>query len=76
MSKLDVTVRTDVLKNTHTARAHHWAKATLQSWDGSVQLTLDEKGNVELFAEEGSTASPSRLVGVWTLAELLAKIPS
>ena len=76
MSKLYTTVRTDAIKTAHTARGHHWVKATLQSFDGSVQLTLDENGNVEMFAEEGSTAIPSHLVMRATLASLLDRARS
>ena len=71
MSKLYVTVNTDALKTTHNARGHHWAKATVRSWDGSIQLSMDEQGNVEIRAEQGSTATPGILVLTTTLADLL-----
>ena len=73
MSKLYVTVRTD--RTSKTATAHHWAKATLQSWDGSVQITLDEQGNVEVSVESGSTPTPGYLIRRWKLDDLL-KDPS
>jgi len=76
MSKLYTTVRTDATKTAHTARGHHWVKATLQSWNGSVQLTLDENGNVAIYAENGSTSIPSHLVLATTLADLLAAGPT
>ena len=71
LATLDAEQQADAIKTAHTARGHHWVKATLQSFDGSVQLTLDENGNVEMFAEEGSTAIPSHLVMRATLASLL-----
>jgi hypothetical protein len=71
MSKLYLTATTDAIKTARTARAHHWAKATLQSWNGSIQLVLDEHGNVELYVEKGSTAIPGHRVLSTTLKALL-----
>lgn len=71
MAKLYVTANTDAIKTLRTARGHHWAKATVQSYEGSVQVTLDEAGNVELFVEQGSTAIPSYCILRTTLKELL-----
>jgi hypothetical protein len=73
MSKLYVTVNTDAIKTTHTARGHHWAKATVQSWDGSVQVCLDEQGNVEIRVEKGSTAIPGHLIMATTMDSLLLR---
>ena len=62
MSKLYVTVNTDAIKTTHTARGHHWAKATVRSWDHSFQISMREDGMVEIWMGEGSTAEPAHLL--------------
>jgi hypothetical protein len=74
MSKLYLTATTDAIKTARTARAHHWARATLQSWEGSVQIVMDEHGNVDLYVEDGSTATPGHLLYSWSLADLLAQV--
>ena len=73
MSKLRVTFNTDAIKTTHTAHGNHWVKATVQSWDGSVQVCLDEHGNVEVRVEQGSTATPGHLIMATTIAGLLER---
>ena len=72
MSKLYLTANSDSIKTLRTARGHHWVKCSLQSWEGSIGVSLDEAGNVEIRVERRSTAIPGRLIYVGRLAGLIS----
>lgn len=71
MSKLYLTANSDAIRVSRTARGHHWVKCSLQSWDGSIGVSLDENGNVEIRVEEGSTANPGRLLWAGSMKQLV-----
>jgi len=71
MSKLYLTANSDSIKTLRTARGHHWVKCALQSWEGSIGVSLDEHGNVEIRFEKGSTNAPGHPVLFTTLGKLL-----
>ena len=72
MSKLYLTANSDAIKTFRTARGHHWVKCSLQSWEGSIGVSLDEHGNVEIWVGSGSTSDPrERLIGSATIQDLL-----
>jgi hypothetical protein len=73
MSKLYVTANTDAIKTLRTARGHHWAKATVQSWEGSLQVTLDADGNAEVRLSNTSDANPSHVLWSGKMSELTSK---
>jgi len=58
MSKLYLTANSDSIKTLRTARGHHWVKCALQSWEGSIGVSLDEAGNVEIRVERVLPLSP------------------
>ena len=71
MSALYLTAKSDAIRTLRTARGHHWVKATLQSWDGSIGITLSRDGVVEILCGEGSTADPHRILWTGQLMDLL-----
>lgn len=75
MSALYLTGNSDAIRTLRTARGHKWARAAVQSWQGSVsvQFTIDDAGvvHVEVRCAEGSTAQPDRLLLSAPLARLL-----
>lgn len=72
MAKLYVTADTDAIRTLRTARGHHWTRAAVQSWDGSIAVTLNEAGQVGIYAGPGSTPAPSRMLYAGPLADMLA----
>ena len=74
MSKLYVTANTDAIRTLRTARGHHWVKAAVQSWSGSVQVAMDEHGNISIYACPTSSANPPDLLWSGTLMELYDRL--
>lgn len=66
MSKLYGTLNGDGRASARTRCANRQTVAVAQSWEGSigVQLTIDSNGShfASIYAEEGSTSSPGRLL--------------
>ena len=71
MSKLYMTANTDAIKTLRTARGYHWAKAAVQSWEGSLQVTLDEDGNAEIRLANTSDPNPSHVLWAGKMYELV-----
>lgn len=74
MSKFYGTLTSD--KGSTTRAGHHWIKATAQSWEGSVCVSLFKGATsgellVEIEVGEGSTSCPSKSIWRKPLKELL-----
>ena len=74
MSQLYLTASSDTVKTSHTARGHRYVTAALQSWSGSVGITLWADGRVIVTADQGSTDDPKRIAMETTMAELMVKV--
>ena len=78
MSKFYTTTRTDAIKTKHTARGHHWIKASVQSFEGSIRVEMSEidgEPYVEIYAVEGSATDGGRRILSGPLKALLATVP-
>ena len=73
MSKLYLTANSDSIKTLRTARGHHWVKCSLQSREGSVGISLDERGSVEITCANGSVSDPTGMLWCGSLSDLLGE---
>ena len=70
MAKLYGTLQSEKTgKNTRTANL--LIEAAVQSWNGSISVSLNASGDVLVKVGEGSTDNPSKLVMYTTIKELL-----
>lgn len=73
MSKLYLTASSDMSKTNRTARGTRYVSCALQSWNGSIGVSLFDNGCVEITTASGSDNAPDRVVIRTTLDKLLSK---